>query len=261
MKKLILTLAFLVCFSTFSWAADGDPLLAPLVISNIEATDLSGSDGTLITGTAGASGQLAMFNADGDLVDASVAAASIIPASTFTGDGDFLVGTGSGTYQAESGATVRTSLGLGAAATMGVTGSDANVCSGTAGASGNVATWNADGDLVDGGSIAPGSFGSETAATIASGVVDASAGANFLGLAGESGTTDSLTEIQAAAVGDIVVLSNPNAGSYTITLADGTYLQLQADFSLDDVGDAITLICTNAGANDTFREISRANNG
>jgi len=264
MKKRMLTLAmaiFFCFFTTLSWAADGDPLLEPLTIDKVEGTDLSGSDGVLITGTEGTNGNLSMWNADGDLVDAGVAATSIIPAATFTADGDFLVGTGAGTYAAESGATVRASLGLGAAAVLGVTGSDLNVCTGTAGTSGNIAIWNADGDLVDGGAVAPGSFGSETAATISGGVVDASAGANFLGLAGEGAAADDLTEIQAAAVGDIVVLSNPNAASYTVTVKDGTYLQLQADFSLDNVADTITVICTNAGANDTFREISRANNG
>lgn len=181
MKKLLLTLIILLNVTSITWAAGGDPLLEPLTLEKIEATDLSGDDATIITGTAGSSG--------------------------------------------------------------------------------NVAVWNVDGDLVDGGSVAPGSFGAETAATIANGVVDATGGANFLGLAGEGAAADDLTEIQAAAVGDIIVLSNPNAASYTVTVKDGTYLQLQADFALDNVGDAITVICTGAGANDTFREISRANNG
>lgn len=263
MKKLSLMALLAMCFlcAGISFAADGDPLLEPLVIETIESTDLSGADGTLITGTKGTNGNLVMWNADGDAVDSSIATTSIIPVSAFTTDGDFLVGTGAGTYAVESGSTARTSLGLGNAAVKGVTGTDANCVTGTAGTSGNVAMWNADGDIVDGGSVAPGSFGSETAKTIASGVADASAGANFIGLAGESAAADDLTEIQASAVGDIVVLSNPNAASYTITVKDGTYLKLQADFSLDSVDDLITVICTNTGANDTFREIGRANNG
>lgn len=61
-------------------------------------------------------------------------------------------GTGAGT---ESG--VRTNLGLGDAATKGVTGADANAVTGTAGTSGNVAIWNSDGDIVDGG-VAPASL-------------------------------------------------------------------------------------------------------
>lgn len=43
----------------------------------------------------------------------------------------------------------RTNLELGAAAIKGVTGNDANAVTGTAGASGNLSQWNADGDLVD----------------------------------------------------------------------------------------------------------------
>ena len=42
-----------------------------------------------------------------------IAAYGYVPDSSFTADGDILVGTGSGTYTAESGDTARTSLGLG----------------------------------------------------------------------------------------------------------------------------------------------------
>jgi len=44
----------------------------------------------------------------------------------------------------------RTTLGLGDAATKGVTGSDANAVTGTAGTDGNLVEWNIDGDVVDG---------------------------------------------------------------------------------------------------------------
>ena len=43
-----------------------------LETDNFKASALSGSDTTLITGTAGATGRLAKFNADNDLVDAGV---------------------------------------------------------------------------------------------------------------------------------------------------------------------------------------------
>jgi len=107
----------------------------------------------------------------------------------------------------------------------------------------------------------PGSFGTETNSTIATGVVDASGGENWVGLAGEGAAADDLDEIQCVAVGDIIVLSNPNAASYAITVKNGTYLKLQADFSLDSVDDIITVICSAIGTNDTCREISRASNG
>jgi len=108
--------------------------------------------------------------------------------------------------------------------------------------------------------VGAGGFGSETAKTITTGVADASGGENFLGLVGESAAADDLEELQCAAVGDIIVLSNPNAAAYTITVIDGTYLKLQADFALDSVDDAITLICSSVGANDTCRELTRASN-
>lgn len=104
-------------------------------------------------------------------------------------------------------------------------------------------------------------YGDAVAKTIASGVVDASDGSKILNLSGEGGAADDLTEIQAAAAGDIVILFNPNAASYSITVKNGTYLKLQADFVLNSVDDSIMLICTNTGANDTFRELSRSNNG
>jgi hypothetical protein len=49
--------------------------------------------------------------------DANWSGGSGIPPSAFTADSEILVGTGSGTYAAESGATARTSLGLGSAST------------------------------------------------------------------------------------------------------------------------------------------------
>lgn len=49
---------------------------------------------------------------------------------------------------ATTAADARTNLGLGTAATKGVTGADSNAVTGTAGTDGQVATWNADGDVV-----------------------------------------------------------------------------------------------------------------
>lgn len=51
---------------------------------------------------------------------------------------------------ATNAANARTNLGLGNAATRGVTGADGDAVTGTAGTDGNLAKWNADGDLVDG---------------------------------------------------------------------------------------------------------------
>lgn len=82
--------------------------------TDAEKTKLAGTgaDSLVVTGTAGTSGNLVQWNADGDAVGSSVAASSVLV------DGD-------------------------------KTGADAGVVSGTAGTSGNLSQWNADGDLVD----------------------------------------------------------------------------------------------------------------
>jgi hypothetical protein len=49
-----------------------------VTLAKIADAALSGMDSTLITGTAGASGNLAQFNADGDVVDSTVATADIV---------------------------------------------------------------------------------------------------------------------------------------------------------------------------------------
>jgi len=74
MKRLLtLTLAvFLILGIGTSWAVDGDPILEPLTVDQIASSDLSGSDGTLITGTSGTSNHIAVWNADGDIVDSSL---------------------------------------------------------------------------------------------------------------------------------------------------------------------------------------------
>lgn len=75
-------------------------------------TDVTGADTLVVSGTAGTSGNLIMWNGDGDAVDSTVAAADLVVSGDFTTDGGVLVATGAGTYQEETGATLRTSLGL-----------------------------------------------------------------------------------------------------------------------------------------------------
>jgi len=82
---------------------------------------VTGADTAVVTGTAGTSGNLVQWNADGDAVDSGLSAS----------------------------------------------GADASVITGTAGTSGNYASWNADGDLVDSG-VAAG-----PAASVPSGAVTA----------------------------------------------------------------------------------------
>ena len=106
-----------------------------------------------------------------------------------------------------------------------------------------------------------GSFGSPASKTIASGIIDASDGSNFIALTGEGDTTDTATEIQGVAVGDEVIFKGKASLGYTITLTDGTYLKLQSDFLITSEYDNITLICTEIGTHDVFMECGRASNG
>lgn len=101
-------------------------------------------------------------------------------------------------------------------------------------------------------------LGATATKTLSSGVADITDGTNRVVLAAETDTTDDVTELQAAAIGDVVILQ-PDTGD-TITVKDGTYLLLQADFIMDDVSDQITLVCSATGANDTFVELARASN-
>ena len=72
MKKLLIGV-LIIMTALFTgktvFAVNGDPVLEPVLITEIESTDRSGSDGTLVTGTAGTNTYAAVWNADGDLVD------------------------------------------------------------------------------------------------------------------------------------------------------------------------------------------------
>lgn len=83
-----------------------------ITLPGATVTDITGADTTLVSGTAGTSGNVASWNADGDAVDSGVAVADLVVSGDFTTDGGILVGTGAGTYQEETGATARASLGL-----------------------------------------------------------------------------------------------------------------------------------------------------
>lgn len=127
-----------VSASGATWTIDNDVV----TLAKIASAAKSGSDATLITGTAGTSGNVGMFNGDGDLVDASVAAANIVVDADIGGsvqaqgdvlddlntlgaaatDGEMIVATGAGAFAYESGATLRTSIGVGTGDTPQLTG-------------------------------------------------------------------------------------------------------------------------------------------
>ena len=319
MKKLLVSMVmigFLVC-SGSAWAATvaGDSLLNPCLIEEIESTDKSGADGTLITGTKGTDTYAAVWNADGDLVDGpgvpaittlSNIASTAIPVSLISDTAntdDFgtealywrklylaseisFEGATDNEFQTtfsvtdptadraitvpDSAQTIGIATSCAADAIDAITeiasalksGADGTLITGTAGASGNIAAWNADGDIVDGGAAgAPGSFGAAGTPTAATGIVTAGT-TNWLLIDGEGGVDDAVTEIVANALGDIIICQAVDDVT-TITMTDGTYLHLQndANFVMNNGADIMALLVTTLGANDVCDELFRSSNG
>lgn len=273
MKKL-LVLMFITMFmfwvpNVFADTQSGDPLLAPLVENDLKAVNVAVDEDILTyEATTG--------DFEWHTIDEMVAIATLTDTYIFVGNAS-----NNPIGVTMSGDTHISNIGAVTIQDNAVDGSDINLASeaagdilycdgadwvrlakGTAGqvlemnAGATAPEWDTDDDGGD-----PGSFGSETAKTIATGVADASGGENWIGLAGEGAAADDLDELQCAAVGDIIILSNPNAGSYTITVKDGTYIKAQADFALNSVDDIFVVICSATGANDTCKEIARASNG
>lgn len=81
------------------------------VDSAVSGVGFAMNDLSDVTITSIASGEIVKWNGSA-FINNTLAEAGIVGAADFTADSEVLVGTGSGTYQAESGATLRTSLGL-----------------------------------------------------------------------------------------------------------------------------------------------------
>jgi len=315
MKKFMLSLAILVTVFltmgvTDGFAAAGDPVLNPVLITELEATDVVGNTGTLLSGTAGTNTYAAVWDADNNLVDGpgvpaiidlSNIASTAIPVSLIsdtaatddlgtealywqtlyldsnisfegatddefqtsfvvtdptTPDKTITIPNSDETIGVATSAAADAIDAITEVAAALKTGDDGKFVTGTAAVSGNLAAWNGDGDLVDGGTVAPASFGAFTAIEAAGGIATIGL-SNFIDLDGEGSAADDITELAGSGVGDVVVLMNSHA-AYTMSIKDGTYMLLQGDFDLDDIGDTITLICTIAGANETYAELSRS---
>jgi len=110
------------------------------LITEIAAALKTGTDGTLVTGTAGTSGNLAEWNADGDAIDSSLTTSDVVTGAstdTFTNKTFDANGTGNSLSNVDTADATSTS------------GSDTTFITGTAGTSGVPAEWNGDGDIVD----------------------------------------------------------------------------------------------------------------
>jgi len=84
----------------------------------------------------------------------------------------------------------------------------------------------------------------------------------FLAITEEGDAADSVTQIDGAAVGDVLVIKGVAALNNIITFTDdNSNLDLQADFLMDNQNDTLVLICIATGTPDTFIEVSRASNG
>ena len=229
----------------YVYAVDGGNsrgILFENFIASIRTLNGSGADGTLVTGTAGTSGNLASWNVDGDAVDSGIAAANVLVdadigvavqaydaqladvAGLTPTDGNFIVGNGTN-FVAESGATARTSIGLGNVENTALStwAGSANVTTlGTI----STGTWQA----TDVG-VAYGGTGASTAAD-----AKVNLAIHDLGPNAQTGTTYTLVLSDA---GNTVTMSNASANTLTIpTNASVAF----------DVGTVVNVIMLGAGA-------------
>lgn len=193
-------------------------------LSDITAS-LSGSDTTLVTGTAGTSGNLAQWNADGDVVDSSLATSDVVTGSstdTFTNK----------TFDAN--ANSLSNVETADIASGSKSGADATLITGTAGTNGNVATWNADGDIVDGGPIQNLTWTTHSSgATLSANTdnaYDADNGADTFTLpaAGTAGDRIIL-RIWKTGTPAAVTLNNSAAGKVWLGTSNGDFIELRDD--------------------------------
>lgn len=277
MRKLLLVLilAFIFASAQVGMAADGDPVLVPVdlaaeVGSSILPVANGGTgidtltDGGILLGSGvGAVTPMGVL-ADGAIVigDGTTDPVALSAFDSSTGklkvayggtnsatalNNDFVM-VSSGGAIVESATITVTELGLLngiISITTGIANNDKFVTQG----------------YVDDNAGVSGSFGAGAAKTVAGGVINASGGENYIVVTGEGDVADAVTELQCAAVGDLIVLKGKTALGYDITFTDGTYLKLQANFIMNNEYDNLILMVTATGANDTCMELSRASNG
>lgn len=103
-------------------------------------------------------------------------------------------------------------------------------------------------------------FGAPTEKTISSGIiaVTGSTWFRFHTVDTESdAATDDLTTISGGAAGEVILLK-AESGDRTIVLKNSATLILGVDFSMDNIGDTILLVCISSGV---WYQLSRFNAG
>ena len=74
------------------------------------------------------------------------------------------------------------------------------------------------------------------------------------------GNPDDLDNIDAATVGQLLVITGDVGLNGTVTVKDNANLKLQGDFAMDNETDTIVLMCVTLDTEDTWIEIARASN-
>jgi hypothetical protein len=197
---------------TFDANATGNSL------SNVEVADLAssaktGSDTKVVTGTAGTSGDLAQWNADGDLVDGPTP-----PSGTIVGTSD---------SQALTNKTIDGDLNTlqdiaySSIKSTSRTGSDVKLVTGTAGTSGDLSIWNADGDLVDGPTPPTGTIvGTSDSQTLTNKTIDANS--NTI-------TNIGASEVESGIINDQTESTNPVATDTILVYTGSNLRKVQLD--------------------------------
>ena len=197
---------------TFDANATGNSL------SNVEVADLAssaktGSDTKVVTGTAGTSGDLAQWNGDGDLVDGPTP-----PSGTIVGTSD---------SQALTNKTIDGDLNTlqdiaySSIKSTSRTGSDEKLVTGTAGTSGDLSIWNADGDLVDGPTPPTGTIvGTSDSQTLTNKTIDANS--NTI-------TNIGASEVESGIINDQTESTNPISTDTVLVYTGSNLRKVQLD--------------------------------
>jgi hypothetical protein len=119
-----------------------------IALPGATVTDVTGADTTLVSGTAGTDGNLVAWDASGDAVDGPTP-----PTGAIVGTSDTQTLTDKTIAAADNTLSLTTDSvdAIAEIAAAIKTGADGQLVTGTAGTSGNLASWNADGDVIGAG--------------------------------------------------------------------------------------------------------------